>query len=50
MKKMDRDTYRDIKKWVSQNARQLEISLWKYFFKEGSQNDVLDVLALYQNK
>lgn len=50
MKKMNRDEYMDTRKWIIQNARQLEISLWKYFLEEGSQNEVLDVLALYQNE
>lgn len=50
MRKMNWDEYVDIKRWIIQNARQLEISLWKYFFEEGSQSEVLDVLALYQNE
>jgi len=50
MKKMILETYMDIDKWIMQNARQLEISLWKYFFKDGSQSEVLSVLALYQNE
>ena len=50
MKKMNWDAYRDIRKWMMQHARQLEISLWKYFFEGGSKEDVLDALALYQNE
>jgi hypothetical protein len=46
---MDFMTYIGIKNWFTQNARQLELSLWDYFFEDGSQNKVLEVLALYQN-
>ncbi|WP_313131649.1 hypothetical protein [Anaerocolumna sp.] len=50
MMKMNLETYMGIEKWIMQNGRQLEICLWKYFFKDGSQNDVLNILALYQNE
>lgn len=50
MKVMNIKTYSDIEKWVMQHGRLLEINLWNYFFNNGTQEDVLNVLMLYQNE
>ncbi|MGN0452430.1 MAG: hypothetical protein ACI4GZ_01360 [Ruminococcus sp.] len=42
----------DIKKaqrFIYQNARPLDLARWKYLFENGSKEDVLDALAIYQN-
>lgn len=35
--------------FVYRNARPLDLSLWRYFFEGGSKEDVLEMLAFYQN-
>lgn len=50
MKLMNLNTCKNIEKWLMQNARQLEISMWNYFFRGGSQKEVLNILSLYQNE
>lgn len=39
-----------IRKWVYCNARQIEISLWQFFYENGSVDNVLNALAYYQNE
>jgi hypothetical protein len=34
---------------VHRNAREVELALWKYYFENGSKDDVLSSLAVYQN-
>lgn len=38
-----------IRTWVYRNARDIELSLWKYFFENGSKEDVISALSYYQN-
>lgn len=41
--------YSVIRNWIYRNARPLELSIWNYYFENGSLDKVLDNLALYQN-
>ena len=50
MQKMDGETWEEIRKWMMQHARPLEISLWKYFYEGSTKSEVLDVLLSYQNE
>lgn len=43
-------TYNQIKTWVYRNARDLELSLWNYYFENGSKDDILTALSYYQNE
>ena len=43
-------TYNQIKTWVYRNARDLELSIWKYYFEKGSKDDILTALSHYQNE
>ncbi|MFT4146503.1 MAG: hypothetical protein QM644_18830 [Mobilitalea sp.] len=43
-------TYNQIKTWIYRNARDLELSLWKYYFEEGNKSDVISALSYYQNE
>ena len=47
---MSKDTYYMIKTWVYRNARNIELSLWKYYFECGSKEDVISALSFYQNE
>lgn len=42
--------YKEVRDWIFRNAREIELSLWKYFFEGGSKEAVLDALVLYQNE
>lgn len=42
--------YKEVRNWIYRNAREIELTLWKYFFEEGRREDVLDALAVYQNE
>lgn len=44
-----KNTYDRIRTWVYRNARNIELNLWKYFFENGSKDDVLEALSYYQN-
>lgn len=43
------NTYERVKTWVHRNAREIELSLWKFYFENGSQDDVIEALSYYQN-
>lgn len=49
MRKLSLDDYKEIKMWMYRNARQIELSLWQYFFENGSKEAVLSSLLFYQN-
>jgi len=49
MLKLSRKAFEEIRLWVHRNAREIELSLWKYHFENGSKDDVLSALAVYQN-
>lgn len=40
----------EIKYWMHRNARELELSLWRYYFEDGSREDVAAALSWYQNE
>ncbi|MDF2820618.1 MAG: hypothetical protein K0R15_1059 [Clostridiales bacterium] len=39
-----------ISNWIHKNARELELSIWKYHYESGSKNDVVNALSYYQNE
>lgn len=41
--------YQEIKTWVYRNAREIELSMWKYFFEQGRKEDIISALMVYQN-
>lgn len=49
LKMLSKKDFKEIQSWVYRNARPLELALWKYHFEDGSINDVLTALAVYQN-
>ena len=49
MLKLSRNDFEEVRLWVHRNARETELALWKYHFENGSQDDVLKALAVYQN-
>jgi hypothetical protein len=49
MKKLSKQAFEEIRIWIYRNARQLEIELWQYYFENGSKENVLSALSLYQN-
>ena len=50
MKKLNKNTYKEIRNWMMHHARLLEMSLWKYYFEDGSKEDVVNILQTYQNE
>lgn len=50
MKIINKKLYDEIRIWIYRNARPLELSLWKYFFENGSREDIVKLLAFYQNE
>ncbi|WP_309450614.1 hypothetical protein [Clostridium sp.] len=49
MRKLTLEEYQKIKLWMYRNARQIELSIWRYHFENGSTEEVLSSLSLYQN-
>jgi len=47
---ISKKTYFEIKTWVYQNARDIELSLWKYYFEKGIKDDVISALSYFQNE
>ncbi|WP_310603363.1 hypothetical protein [Anaerosporobacter sp.] len=47
---LTKQTYDRIKTWVYRNARDFELSLWKYYFENGSKEDVISALSYFQNE
>lgn len=47
---LSKQSYDMIRTWVYRNARNIELSLWKYFFEKGSKEEVLAALSYYQNE
>lgn len=41
--------FEQARRFVYQNARPLDMARWKFYFEGGSQADVLNILAAYQN-
>lgn len=50
MLKLSKTDFQEIRDWMYRNARNIELSLWKYHFENGSSEDVLSALAFYQNE
>jgi hypothetical protein len=49
MLKLSRKDFEEISLWVHRNARELELSLWRYYFENGCKEEVVSALAAYQN-
>lgn len=49
MKTLSTKAFEEIRRFVYQNARPLELALWQYHFENGSKEAVLDMLQFYQN-
>lgn len=47
---ISKKTYDRIKTWVYRNARDIELSIWKYYFENGSKEEVILALSYYQNE
>ncbi len=47
---MKEKLYGEVKCWMYQNARHLELCLWHYFFENGTQETVIEALMQYQNE
>lgn len=43
------DIFEKAKRFVYRNARPLELALWKFHFENGTAEEVLNVLSMYQN-
>lgn len=49
MKTLSNKLFNEIKMFMNTEARQLEKSLFNFYFNEGSEDDILDSLEVYQN-
>ena len=47
MKVLNKNDYQEIRTWIHRNARELELSVWNYFFENGSREAVIDALSYY---
>ena len=47
--KLTKDAFSRAEEFINSNARQLDIRLYEYYFKDGSKDDVLQTLKNYQN-
>ena len=43
------DIYEKARGFIYRNARPIELALWKYHFENGSREDILTALSMYQN-
>lgn len=50
MREQDREIFEKARKFVYRNARPFDLARWKYHFENGSAQEVLAVLAAYQNE
>ncbi len=50
MKKVTREQFERMKKWMWINARPLELALWRYLFENGSIDEVVRAISYYQNE
>lgn len=48
--KLQYKDYKEIKKWIYRNGRQIESSLWEFHFEGGTVENVLRALEFYQNE
>ncbi|MBC8015070.1 MAG: hypothetical protein H7X79_04930, partial [Sporomusaceae bacterium] len=49
MRKLTLDDLQEIKIWMYRNARPIDLSIWQYYFENGSKDAVLSSLSFYQN-
>jgi hypothetical protein len=49
MTMLTRKDFSEVRTWIFRNARNLEITLWRYFFENGGRADVVSALSFYQN-
>lgn len=49
MKKLSKQEFLEIDKWMHLNARELELKIWNYHFGKVSKKDVILALMYYQN-
>jgi hypothetical protein len=42
--------WKEVRNWMYRNARPLEIARWRYHFEQGSVDEVLEAIAVYQNE
>lgn len=47
---MEKQLYEEVRTWMYQNARHVDLCLWQYFFENGKKEAVVDALMNYQNK
>lgn len=47
---LSKKTYNRIKTWVHRNARDIELSLWSFYFENGCREDIISALSFYQNE
>ncbi len=45
-----KEIYSKIRTWVYRNARGIELSLWNYYFENGSKDDIISALTCFQNE
>lgn len=50
MKTLGLQAYQEVRSWIYLNARQIELTLWQYFFENGNKEAVLSALSFYQNE
>ena len=50
MKTLGLQSYQEVRSWMYRNARQIELTLWQYFFENRSKEAVLSALSFYQNE
>lgn len=50
MKMLSEKVFNQIRQCIYRNARNVEISWWKYLFENGSQEEVVSALKAYQNE
>ena len=49
MKLLRKQDFEEIKLWMHRNARAIELARWQYHFENGSKENVLAALLVYQN-
>lgn len=47
---MNKVNLKHISTWMHRNARELELSIWKYHFEKGNKEEVVNALIHYQNE
>ena len=49
MKKLSQKVFGQIRKCLYQHGRYVEVTWWRYLFEQGSQEEAIAALAMYQN-